>query len=135
MSVEERFDMERQYHDHESTHARLSGRRKFQLCRQCESVDGMQACHRDTLANLLRGELERLAPILHSMNSDSTSLFYACYCCNPDRILPSGYRPMTMDEVLDWLDRDPMAPDYEALAAEEPVSQIEDSRESAGMEG
>jgi len=37
--------------------------------------------------------------------------------------------------MLEWLNRDPMAPDYAALAAEEPVLASLDSRDSAGMEG
>ena len=122
-------------HRHESNLARLGGRRKFQFCYQCGSQDGMQAVRRETLEEMPRTrEGGEILATWHREPGNDEYLFHSCLSCNRDKVVPAGYISMTADEVLNWLDRDPMAPDYAKLAAEpEPVSQIEDSRESAGL--
>ena len=158
MSTEERFDMERQYHDAESPLARLSGRLKSACCRECGSADGMKSAHRETLVGIPRTiEGGEIVARWHRDPGNDEYLFHPCLSCNRDRIIPAGFILMTADEVLAWLDTDPMAPDYEAqgqddyskldwgedpremepdyaaLAAEEPVLASQDGRESAGL--
>ena len=64
---------------------------------------------------------------------------------NSDRYLPcpvckgSGENEkwVKLSELLDMLEkeaaRDPMQPDYQALARQQPISQYQDSREAAGI--
>jgi len=134
MGVEERFDLERRYRDQEAQ-AQWAGRRKFQFCHWCGRPDGMKAVHRETLIDIPRTiEGGKVIAAWHRESGNDEYLFHPCLSCNRDKIIPADFVSMTTDEVLDWIDRDSMAPDYAALAAEEPMSQIEDSRDSAGME-
>jgi len=119
--------------DHESTQARLSGRLKFACCRRCGSADRMQAVHQNTLAEMTGIELSWLTWYYSTGNDEY--LFYPCPLCNPTRIIPTGFELLSLPGVLYWINYDTlMQPDYAALAREEPVSQIKDSRDSAGME-
>jgi len=114
---------------------RYVGRRKFTCCRECGSVDGMQAICREALEDMAAVTIQWLAGKYQYQQNDE-ELFYPCHFCNPDRDVPDGYTSLTVAEVMTWLDRDPMQPDYDALAAEpEPVLASEIDRESAGMEG
>jgi len=132
MSVEERFELEREDYRHESPQARLAGRLKLEFCHWCGRPDGMKSVHRETLEEISSEAL--LPPILYREPGNSEYLFYPCPDCNRQRIIPADFISVT--DVQAWLDRDPMAPDYDALAAEpEQVSQITDARDSAGMEG
>lgn len=103
MSVEERFDMERQYHDQESTPARYAGRRKFTGCSQCGSVDGMNSVHRETLAQLDAEVITLLSP-WYSAPEDGEYLFHACRRCNRQDIIPAGY--VRIRGVTAWLNGD-----------------------------
>jgi len=119
MSVEQRLELERQDRDYESLVARLHGRRKFTGCHECGSPDGMQKVHRDTLMGMKSGQVAGLAWYAE-LGNDREYLFYPCLICNP--IVPDIFEALSLADVLDWLDlpwlaRDPMAPDYEALAA------------------
>ena len=100
-------------------------RRKFQFCPECGSKNGMQAVHRETLAEAMPAVLWYKEP------GNAEYLFYSCPYCNHWRIVPDGYAHASLDDISAWLCANPMAPDYEALAAEELVSQNEDSRDSA----
>lgn len=137
MSTEQRLDLEREDRRHESTQARLGGRRKFTGCRRCGTDHGMQAVHRETLTEMTDCEIEALAPWYryHESLTDEY-LYYPCPRCNWPIVIPDDYTPVPTNDILTkWCIADPMQPDYAALAAEpEPVSQIEDSRESAGLE-
>ena len=127
--------LERDAHRHEGTLARLGGRLKFTGCPECGSQDGMQAVHRETLAEM---PPPTLAWIKHQCLAwyrepgNAENLFYPCPECNHLRTIPDGF--VVIYDILVWLSRDPMSPDYAALAAEEPVSQIGDSRDAAGLE-
>ena len=123
--------------DYESHLARLGGRLKFTGCRQCGSEDGMQAVYRETLVEMWTPSA--LAWIKHQKlwwyrePGNDEYLFYPCSECNRDRIISDEF--VSICDILAWLDRDPMQPDYAALAAEEPVSQYQDSRDAVGLEG
>ena len=110
---------------------RYTGRRKFTMCRQCGSDFGMWGICREVLARMpYSAQYVRW----HREAGNDEYLFCICAVCNQDGIIPpSGFTEMTADEVRAWLDADPMTPDYAALAAEEPVTAGQDSRESAGM--
>ena len=137
MTIEQRLDLEREDRRRESTQARLGGRRKFAMCRRCGSNYGMQNVHRDTLAEMplptLNWIKSRKFGWYRELDNDEY-LFYPCSTCNPGRVVPDGF--MAMHDIQAWLDRDPMALDYEALAAK-PVAATaaEDSRAAAGLEG
>jgi len=104
---------------------------KFACC-QCGSVDGMQAVHRETLAEY--ETLAEIAPVSwYKEPGNVECFFYTCPYCNHWRIVPDGYAHVNLDDIAAWFNHDPMAPDYEALAAEEPTSQTGDSRESTGI--
>ena len=134
MSVEERFDMERQYRDQE-TQSRWTGRREFEFCRECGRVDGMKAVHRDTLAEMpppVLGWIKNQQLWWWREPGNSEYLFYPCTTCNPDRIIPASF--VSVIDIQAWLDADSMAPGYAALAAEpEAATAGEDSRDSAGI--
>lgn len=105
-----------------------TGRLKFTCCHRCGSEDGMQAVHRDTLAEAI--------PALswYKEPGNAEYLFYPCPRCNHWRIIPDGYAHVSLDDIQAWLDRDPMQPNYAALAAEGPVLASQDSRKGAGLE-
>ena len=142
MSIEERFDTERQHYDQERQ-SRWAGRRKFEFCRWCGSVGGMQAVHRETLMEMTDHEIRLLAPWYRDRDSLTDDyLYYPCLrcnrsiVCNQPIVIPGDYVPVPTNKVLTvWRIADPMAPDYAALAAE-PVAATAsgDSRESAGLE-
>lgn len=137
MTIEQCLDLEREDRRHESIQAQLSGRRKFTCCHQCGGVDGMQAVHRETLIQLkVVTVVSKLAP-WYSEPGNVEYLFCSCPHCNPVGRIPDGYEQILFIDILDWLqrDRDPMVPDYEALAAE-PVAATagQDSWDSAGLE-
>ena len=129
---EETAAMERQEAMNEKPQDRLAGRLKFTGCHECGSQDGMQAVHRETLKDMASVTIQWLAGKYQYQQNDE-ELFYPCHFCNPGKTIPDGYEPMEVADVMAWLDRDQMQPDYAALAAEEPLSQIEDSRDSAGL--
>ena len=118
MSIEERLDLERQYHDHEGVLAHFGGRHKFTGCRQCMSQDGMRGVCRKTLAELSKTGIKLLGP-WHLELGNNEELFRPCHSCNPDRNVPDSYEPLRVDDVLTWLndDTDPMQPDYAAAGA------------------
>ena len=121
--------LERDAHRHESALARYVS--KFTMrCRQCTSSDGMRSVCREMLAMMREGQIHIR---WYEEQGNGEYLFYVCEDCKWARVIPSGLTEITADEVLTWLDRDPMAPDYAALAAEEPVLASEDSRKSAGL--
>ena len=136
MTIEQRLDLERQYHDQESNQARYAGRLKCTGCSICGSVDGMNSTHRETLAQLDAEIITMLAP-WYLAPEDGEYLFHACRRCNRQGIVPAGYVRMRVADIPAWLDRDtdPMALDYEALARE-PVTATagQDSRDAAGLE-
>lgn len=109
---------------------RYVGRRKFTGCRRCGSRDGMQNVHRDELrrfATPLSAAVSEILMSLYSEPGNSEYLFYACYCCNRDRVIPNGLETMSLPDVLHWIGPNTsMAPDYAVLTSE-------DSRESAGI--
>ena len=138
MSTEQQLDLEREDRHHESTQARLSDRLKFACCRRCGSADGMQSVHRDTLASMPIKRIGLLADIyaIYGEPGNDEYLFYPCPHCNRDRVIFDGYESLSLRDVLYWITPAPdtqMAPDYAALAAEEPVLASEDSRASAGI--
>lgn len=119
---------------------RYSGRLKFTGCRQCMSEDGMRSIHRDELRRFVTPLSMAIADIVATLCGESGNdeyLFYTCHHCNEDRAIPNGYETMSLSDVLTWLadDADPMAPDYAALAAEEPVLASQADRDAAGLEG
>ena len=132
----ETADMMRLAAQDERPQDRYAGRGKFTGCRQCGSVDGMQAVHRERLAEMTDAEIDALAPwyqYCESLTDDY--LYYPCPMCNWPIVISNDSVAVSRDEVLTtWLDRDPMTPDYAALAREEPISQIKDSRDAAGLE-
>ena len=131
MTIDQRLAMERNAHRHESHLARYVS--KFTMrCRQCMSSDGVRSVCREVLAMMREG---RVHIRWYEEQGNDEYLFYACENCNWARMIPPGFIEITADEILTWLDRDPMAPDYAALATEEPVLASEDSRDSARMEG
>jgi len=148
MSVEERLDLEREDHHHESTQARLGGRGKSAYCRQCKSNFRMQSVHRETLAKMTDAEIEALGPWYRCPESLTDEyLYYPCPACNWPVVITNDFASVPIDEVLgkwrtdcglpNW-GEDPreMKPDYAALAAEpEAVTAGQDSRDSAGLEG
>lgn len=134
MTIEQRLDMERQYRDYEGMPARLVGRRKFNFCHRCGSLDGMRAVNRDTMDSM-PAEALRLLDTLYYRAGNSAYLFYACHHCNRDKVIPDGFSALGLDDMLCWINIGRPRPGFAALAAEEPVSQIEDSRDSAGTEG
>ena len=121
-------------HRHEGTLARYAGRRKSACCRLCGSPDGMQKVHRDTLTIMEPAQIAALAPWYSELGNDAEYLFFTCRSCNQDRIVPDTFEALSLADVIYWLNPDPMQPDHTALAAEEPVSQIGGSRDSAGLE-
>jgi len=134
MSIDERLDLERDDRRHESTQARLGGRLKFEFCHWCGRPDGMKSVHRETLEVM---EVAAIAPLAwYRERGNAEYLFYPCSECNRYWTIPDGFMLMLLGDVLEWRGTliDPMAPDYEALAAEpKPRSRITDSRESAGI--
>jgi len=112
---------------------RYAGRRKFTGCHRCGSIDGMQIVHRETLENMSIFVIGLVRDWHRLPDSDDNELFCPCRFCNRDRVIPSGYEPVNLLTVQDWLNRDPMAPDYAAPAAEEPVLASEDSHDAAGL--
>lgn len=135
MSIEERFDMERQYRDQESDQARYAGRRKFNFCHRCGAIDGMQVIYHETMERMGVDEIVSLTP-WYSAPREPYYLFCACPRCNRDKVIPDGYKPMSIDGVLYWTGHAvSMAPDYATLAEPEAATAGQDSRESAGLEG
>ena len=113
---------------------RYSGRLKFTGCPECGSDFGMYSASREEMAVFLPRAIERLAPWYKEPGNDLV-LYHECMFCNwrGSQGVPDDLEPLSVADVQTWRDRDPMAPDYAALAAEEPVSQIRDSRDSAGI--
>ena len=131
MTIEQRLSLEQEDRRHEGTLAQLGDRHKFTGCRQCGSKDGMQAVYWKTLGKMSKASSKLFD--WHELPGRDEYLFYPCYFCNPDRNIPDGFVPLAVDEVLAWFD-DPLAPNYEALAAEpEAMLASLDSRESAGL--
>jgi len=131
IELEQRLDLEREDRRHESTLARLGGRGKFTGCHQCMSPDGMRSVHQDTIARMDPYDINRNR--WYRGPDGDERIFHQCWTCNWTRVIPEEFALMTLWEVLNWRDNaDPMSPDYEALAAEEPRSQITDARDSAG---
>lgn len=95
---------------------RYAGRRKFTGCRECGSVDGMQAVHWKTLEKMSKASIELFN--WHELLGRDEYLFYPCRFCNPNRNVPGDFVPLAIDEAMAWFD-DPMDPDYEALATKE----------------
>ena len=129
--------MERQERQETKPQDRYAGRLKFTGCRQCMSPDGWRSATREQMARFfLPGAIERSAPWYRDPGIDSV-LYYPCWACNwkGARDAPDDLEPLSVANVLDWLDNDAdsMSSDYDALAAEEPVLASEDSRDSAGM--
>jgi len=90
---------------------RLAGRRKFQFCPRCGSQDGMQAAHRETLAEMPSPALNWIkSQRLHWYREPGNAefLFYPCSECNRDRVIPSGF--VAMHDIRAWLDRNPWPP-------------------------
>ncbi len=133
MTIDQRLDLERDDRDHESPQARLAGRGKYNFCHWCGRPDGMKSVHRETLAELSAVTIALMAPQYSEPGNDEY-LFHTCPECNRGEIVPEGYRCVPLAEIT-YADDNPMSPDYEALAREEPVSQITDARKSAGLEG
>ena len=102
MSIEERLDLEREDRRHEGTLAQLGDRRKFTGCHQCGSIDGMQAVHRETLAELSAAVIALAAP-WYRVAGNSEYLFYVCPECNRDKIVPGGFEPLALVYVLRWI--------------------------------
>ena len=119
--------MERQYRNQESNQARLGGRGKFTGCRECGSDFGMYSASREEMAEFLPRAIEKLAPWYKEPDNDLV-LYHECMFCNwrGGQGVPDDLEPLNVTEVLAWFNRDPMAPDYAALASE-------DSRDSAGI--
>ena len=107
-------------HCHEDTLARLGGRRKFAGCRECGSMDGMQAVHHETL-NSMPAEAFRLLDTLYYRAGNSTYLFYACHHCNRDKVIPDDLSALGLDDILCWINIGRPRPGCAALAAEEPA--------------
>ena len=107
MSVEERFDLERQYRDQESALAHLGGRRKFTGCPECGSEDGMFSATREEMAEFLPGGIERLAP-WHKEPGNDLVLYHECMFCNwrGCRGVPDDLEPVDIEAVLEWFNRD-----------------------------
>lgn len=100
--------------DYESTQARLGGRGKFTGCRECGGGFGMHGICREALAMMYYSQKY---VCWHKEKGNDEYLFVVCGTCNPDKIIPDGFTELTAQNVLDWLDRDPMQPDYAAQAA------------------
>ena len=139
MSIEQRLNLERDDRCHESNQARYAGRLKLHGCPECGSDFGMFSATREQMAKFRPGAVERFAP-WYSETGNTLVLYYPCWVCNFDGKcpVPDSFELLTIADVvawfnLPWFDCDPMTPDYEALAAEKPVSQIGDSRDSAGL--
>ena len=132
---EETAAMQRQEWQDTGPQDRYAGSRlKFAWnCLECGSNDGMQAVCRETLEDMAAVTIQWLAG-KYRQSGNTDKLFYPCHFCNPKRSVPDGLLSLTVAQVMKWLDRDPMTPDYDALAAEEPVSQTGDSRDAAGLE-
>lgn len=118
MSTEQRLDLEREDRRHESTQSRYAGRLKFTGCHECGGVDGMRSVHHDELqrfATPLSAAVTQLLMTLYSEPGNSEYLFYSCRYCNGDGIIPDSYEPMSLADVLYWINYSdvPMAPDYE----------------------
>ena len=131
--------MERQEWQDTKPQDRYAGRLKFTGCRRCGGFDGMQAVHRETLAEMTDREIEALASRYGwyrlSVSHMAEYFYYPCPRCNRSIIISRDFCIVPTSEVLEWIDRDPMAPDCAALAAEGPVLASEDSRASTGLEG
>ena len=126
--------MERQEIMQEKPQDRYAGRCKFTGCSQCGSTDGMQTIHRETMDSM-PVEALRLLSTLYYCTGNSAYLFYTCHHCNRAKVIPDGFSALGLDDILCWINIGRPRPGCAALAAEEPVSQIEDSRDSAGLEG
>lgn len=113
---------------------RYGGRFKFEFCHRCGSQDGMQSCHYECMIILTVTVIELLAPWFSEPGNDA-ELFYPCHTCNRAKIVPLVFDPLGIADVLAWVnERDPMAPDWAALAAEPEAALASiDSRESAGI--
>lgn len=132
MTIEQQLDLERDDRRHESPVARLAGRLKSACCRQCGSADGMRAVHRDTMDSM-PAEALRLLDTLYYASGNSAYLFYACHCCNRDKIIPGGFSALGLDDMLCWINLGRPRPNCDALAREpEAATAGQDSRNSAG---
>lgn len=112
MSIDERLDLERDDRRHESTQARLGGGRlKFTCCPECGSDFGMHGVCREALAESSSTAIERFAPWYRDSDNDLL-LYYPCLMCNRGgEHIPDWLEWMTEQDVLAWLNADPMAPD------------------------
>lgn len=133
MSIDERFDLERQYHGQESNQAQYASRGKFNFCHQCGTDFGMQSTPADML-EMTDDEIEELAWYRDTAIANDERLFYPCSQCNKDKIIPDGFVLMTIEGIMAWAISDLMAPDYAALARE-PVAATAglDSSDAAGL--
>ena len=136
MSIDEQLNMERQYRDQESNQARYAGRRKFHGCPECGSDFGMRSMEREIVTMLCPDAIASLGPWYEEPDNDLV-LYYPCFVCNylGERIPDAWEKLETEEDVLEWCKQpDPMAPDYEALAAEPAAATAsQDSHESAGI--
>ena len=123
----ENAELERDAYHYESNLARLGDRRKFTWrCRECGSEFGMRGVDLETLIISPRVTLDALAPWYKDPGNDRM-LYHPCLYCNYHGDRTGGMERLEIEDVLAWLNRnyvspDQMAPDYAALAAEEPVS-------------
>ena len=124
--------MERQEWQDTRPQDRYAGGLKFTMCRRCGSKDGMQTIHRETIDSMPVKAL-RLLSTLYYRIGNSAYLFYACHHCNRAKVIPDDFSALGLDDILCWINIGHPRPGCATLAAEEPVSQIKDSRESAGL--
>ena len=119
---EETAAMQRQEAMETRPQDRFSGRLKFTGCPECGSDFGMYSASREEMAIFLPGAIERLAPWYKETDNDLV-LYHECMFCNwrGRRGVPDGFDLICIEAVIEWFNRDPMAPDYAALAHEEPV--------------
>ena len=134
---EEAAAMQRDEAMGEKPQGRFAGRLKFAWnCLECGNDFGMFSATREEMEQFLPGAIERLAP-WYREPGNSLVLYHLCFACNWRGVqgIPDNFESLSTADVLTWFDADPMAPDYDALAAEEPVSQAGDSRDAAGSIG
>jgi hypothetical protein len=82
---------------------------------------------------MTNSEIKALAPWFH-LDWAQEYRYYICPRCNA--FTTGDFAPVPISDVLAWLNRDLMKPDYAALAAEPVAATAEqDSRDSAGLEG
>ena len=106
--------MERQEYMDTKPQDRYSGRRKFTGCRECGSNFGMHGFCRKVLA-VMYYSVRYVC--WHKETGNDEYLFCICEACNRDGVIPGGFTKITATEVQAWLNRNPMSPDYAALAA------------------